>query len=412
MLVTVMAVFLRAVFVQLNMQSTLSVGLPLETVGEEKKEKEAFLEELGFSEEVLDRCAPQMIDECYEKYRQADCTVLFSRQADSYVRRTIQQRSEPDPEVFVTCVWCTDPGESAVPHIELYVNYQWEQPPLLWGQDSITVCWDPQELAPMTSKNNWLQSRSFGAVASDAVPVFECGEEIAEVDRGAVSFPVVLKGCGLMRTKLNGYACLFLVPLRRTSNEITGQKDVSLRAVYSRRSLMLPAAREFSLFQGGRSSTSAFRLYERYFLIGVALTAAVLFVRVKKDPPRSGQSDTDESSPEEMVMSEFARSCMDYLVACVEKPCSISSLAAAVGYSDSRTRKRFREEFGRGAMEVLQELRMERAKEYLKKTDWSIDIISERLQFSSSSYFGRVFRKYAHMTPMEYRNYIRRGGST
>lgn len=53
--------------------------------------------------------------------------------------------------------------------------------------------------------------------------------------------------------------------------------------------------------------------------------------------------------------------------------------------------------------EYIQNARIEAAKMLLTTTDHSIQVISDRLQFTTRSYFGVVFHKYTGMAPAEYR---------
>ena len=44
----------------------------------------------------------------------------------------------------------------------------------------------------------------------------------------------------------------------------------------------------------------------------------------------------------------------------------------------------------------------------LKYSDYSISLIAEYFCFSTQSHFGRVFKEYSGMTPLEYRNRYKR----
>lgn len=53
--------------------------------------------------------------------------------------------------------------------------------------------------------------------------------------------------------------------------------------------------------------------------------------------------------------------------------------------------------------EFIAQEKIKRAKELLQKTDMSVEDISERLGFSSTAYFGKVFKKIVGMSPLKFR---------
>lgn len=63
----------------------------------------------------------------------------------------------------------------------------------------------------------------------------------------------------------------------------------------------------------------------------------------------------------------------------------------------------FRERLGVTFVEYVTSVRMEMAKNYLIHTRLPVTAIAERLGYDDSGYFGKVFRKYAGVTPLAYR---------
>ena len=57
--------------------------------------------------------------------------------------------------------------------------------------------------------------------------------------------------------------------------------------------------------------------------------------------------------------------------------------------------------------EYLNEVRVRHAKELLSQTDRSISAISEEIGYTDQSYFGKVFKKLAGITPLQYRGKAR-----
>ncbi|MDO4284629.1 MAG: AraC family transcriptional regulator [Eubacteriales bacterium] len=102
-------------------------------------------------------------------------------------------------------------------------------------------------------------------------------------------------------------------------------------------------------------------------------------------------------------LSPQIRSVCDYIELNVEKPLTTRELADRFGYADYYLTRKFRSETGVTLSEYIQRARIEEARRLLATTDCGIQTISERLQFSTRSYFGVVFRRYTGMAPAEYR---------
>ena len=53
--------------------------------------------------------------------------------------------------------------------------------------------------------------------------------------------------------------------------------------------------------------------------------------------------------------------------------------------------------------EYINDVKIEKAKELLMKTDMPVEDISERLAFSSPAYFGKVFKRSVGISPLKFR---------
>ena len=96
-------------------------------------------------------------------------------------------------------------------------------------------------------------------------------------------------------------------------------------------------------------------------------------------------------------------SAIEYLNANISEPVTIDAMARSAGYSVSHFKAKFHAETGITPAEYILMMKMERARELLTKSSWSITQIAYSLGFSSSNYFSTVFRKYFEQTPREYR---------
>jgi two-component system, response regulator YesN len=62
----------------------------------------------------------------------------------------------------------------------------------------------------------------------------------------------------------------------------------------------------------------------------------------------------------------------------------------------------FKKEEGISVMEYIIQLRMEKAKDLLKRSETKVYEISEKLGYSSTAHFNRIFKRYTGVTPKEY----------
>ena len=82
---------------------------------------------------------------------------------------------------------------------------------------------------------------------------------------------------------------------------------------------------------------------------------------------------------------------------------NITDVAAACGVSEAGLYLKFKKHLGKTPVAVRQEILIENAKELLSNTDMAIEQISDKLGFSSSSYFRKNFYQQTKTTPTKYR---------
>jgi AraC-like DNA-binding protein len=75
--------------------------------------------------------------------------------------------------------------------------------------------------------------------------------------------------------------------------------------------------------------------------------------------------------------------------------------------SPSHFSRLMKEKFGRSFTELLTQMRIDKGKELLKRTDKSIVQTCLECGFSDQSYFTKVFQRYTGFTPREYRLSVR-----
>ena len=102
-------------------------------------------------------------------------------------------------------------------------------------------------------------------------------------------------------------------------------------------------------------------------------------------------------------ISRPIKSCCDYIEIHIEEDITTSFLAKRAGYTDYYLTRKFHEEVGISIVDYIKYARIEYAKSLLAITTNTIQLISEKLHFCSSSYFTQTFKSIAGETPTEYR---------
>jgi len=82
---------------------------------------------------------------------------------------------------------------------------------------------------------------------------------------------------------------------------------------------------------------------------------------------------------------------------------TIKSITKNANVSKSVLYKNFHEEFGCSVSEFINRKRIENAKLLLKKSELSVEDISQRLGYSNASYFSKMFKKCEGISPLKYR---------
>ncbi len=85
------------------------------------------------------------------------------------------------------------------------------------------------------------------------------------------------------------------------------------------------------------------------------------------------------------------------------KNLTLASTASFFSISKGHLCRFFKEMTGMSFVEYVNYYRINESCELLKKTNYSISVISEMTGFHTVSYFNRTFQKYMHKTPKEYR---------
>jgi AraC-like DNA-binding protein len=89
------------------------------------------------------------------------------------------------------------------------------------------------------------------------------------------------------------------------------------------------------------------------------------------------------------------------------KKIKLNDLAQITGMSKYHLSRLFKKHTGYSPHEYLINYRLSQAKDLLKTTDLPIYLIANKLGFSSSSHFVKLFKKETNTTPLNFRKYWR-----
>ena len=85
------------------------------------------------------------------------------------------------------------------------------------------------------------------------------------------------------------------------------------------------------------------------------------------------------------------------------KAVEVSNLAKLISVSEATLRRLFLNKTGYSPKEYVLRARMASAENLLRKTDFSVSEIAEKLGYNEVSIFYRIFKKYFNTTPLSYR---------
>ncbi|MBQ7778866.1 MAG: helix-turn-helix transcriptional regulator [Clostridia bacterium] len=108
----------------------------------------------------------------------------------------------------------------------------------------------------------------------------------------------------------------------------------------------------------------------------------------------------DERVPDRI--KEVAR----YMEQNISENLTVLQIAKRFSLSESALKKMFSNDAGCGVTDFFNNMKIEKAKEYIRENEKNFTQISEELGFSSIHYFSRLFKKKTGMTPTEYRSSV------
>lgn len=102
--------------------------------------------------------------------------------------------------------------------------------------------------------------------------------------------------------------------------------------------------------------------------------------------------------------SDITRKCMDYINEHIREDIDYQAMADSIGITKNYMLAKFKKDTNESMIDYIKMQKMKEAKELLKFSEYSIVEISERLSFSSQSFFTSCFHAICGMTPKQYRD--------
>ncbi len=155
--------------------------------------------------------------------------------------------------------------------------------------------------------------------------------------------------------------------------------------------------------QGGMSPEGGYNLADYYIQRGEACTRVAdvyncaeemyetFLLRVSKC------RESDQYSP-------AVADALEYVRTHITEKISLEDMAKKLGYTSYYLSSKFQKEVGLSLNSYIKQEKIELSKQMLRAKRLSSADISERLGFSSPSYFSATFKQFTGMTPSEYQN--------
>lgn len=112
------------------------------------------------------------------------------------------------------------------------------------------------------------------------------------------------------------------------------------------------------------------------------------------------------SNSRELKMNDLIREALNYICRNFTRSIDLQDLSSHLQASPSHISKTIRKHLGKTFSELLTELRVEEAQKLLKESSLSVKEITFEVGYNSQHYFSRIFKRYCHISPSEYRELI------
>lgn len=101
--------------------------------------------------------------------------------------------------------------------------------------------------------------------------------------------------------------------------------------------------------------------------------------------------------------NSMAKRVDEYIQKNIQKELNVDKICADLGISRVKLYSISERTYGMGIAEYIRKIRVDVAQKMLIKTDEKVGVIAEKSGFFDYNYFTKVFKKYAGLTPRDYR---------
>lgn len=137
---------------------------------------------------------------------------------------------------------------------------------------------------------------------------------------------------------------------------------------------------------------------------GTVLAAGLVYPFIIEFAYRAGLRTTTESA--DMPYERQILALKEYIGNHFMYPITLDDLCRVVPVTHQHMCRIFKETLGVRPTEYINQVRVEMARSLLVYSEFSIKEVGEKCGFQNTNYFCKVFKKYEHITPLEYRNSV------
>jgi transcriptional regulator GlxA family with amidase domain len=209
----------------------------------------------------------------------------------------------------------------------------------------------------------------------------------------ACSGAVLLGEAGLL---LNCEATIHWGYVSTLTNNYPGVK------VKADQSLVLSGEARRIIMAGGGSSWQDLALYliARFVGLKEAMAVAKVYMLQWHD---LGQQPFAALTSQRQSSDLAIRKCEDWLAINYSTHAPVATVVAFSGLPERTFVRRFTKATGLSPLDYVHALRLEEAKHLLETTDLPVEAIANDVGYEDTSFFGRLFRRKAGITPLQYR---------
>lgn len=103
------------------------------------------------------------------------------------------------------------------------------------------------------------------------------------------------------------------------------------------------------------------------------------------------------------TLSDSIRAAVEYIDRNLETELSIKTISSSINVSKTVLYKKFHEKFNCTVSEYIKRKRIEKSVKLLEQGNMSIEEISQKVGFSSASYYSKTFKAYMGKSPLKYK---------